>query len=479
MNRAKVQPPVLPDPSDWSGDQGFETRDPALGSVVGLYGSASQEEVAQTLAAARKGFTEWSARTVTQRCDLLAQWLDRIESETDALAGEMTTEQGKPIGESKAEIGKSLREARQMLGFALSHAGQTLPGRARGWTNTILRRPRGVVLAITPWNFPVLTPLRKLVPALAAGNAVILKPSEYTPAAAMRIVRAADGILPDAALCLVNGRGDVAARLVASDIDAISFTGSVATGRKIGGVAGSNLVPVSMELGGKNAAIVDKVEDLDAALDAITGAAFQCAGQRCTAISRMIVHADHYDAAAEGLIRRLAALKPGPGHDVETTLGPITTLAQLDKITQLVRAAELDGAKVLTGGTRLNVSNAPNGLFFAPTLLATDDPANPACQEEIFGPVLTLTRFHTDDEALRLANGTDYGLTSAIFTDRLEFANRAMAELETGMIHVNHGTTPDDNMPFVGIKASGLGTGSVGRSTLDFYTTEHAAYVAG
>lgn len=391
----------------------------------------------------------------------------------------MTDQQGKPLAESRAEIGKSLREARQMLGFARAHGGQTLPGRAPGWTNTILRRPRGVVLAIRPWNFPVLTPLRKLVPALATGNAVVLKPSEYTTAAAMRLARAAEGILPEGALCLVNGAGEVAARLVAADVDAISFTGSVPTGRKIGAVAGGNLVPVSLELGGKNAAIVDKVANLDAALDAITGAAFQCAGQRCTAISRVIVHADHFEAAAEGLTRRLSELTPGPGRNAETTLGPITTQAQLDKITQLVRAAELDGAKVLTGGTRITPLNAPEGLFFAPTLLATDDPANPASKDEIFGPVLTLTRYHTDDEALRLANATDYGLTSAIFTDRLDFAQRALAELQTGMIHVNHGTTPDDNMPFVGIKASGLGTGSVGPSTLDFYTTEHAAYVAG
>lgn len=479
MSSPDIHPPVLPTPADWNGEAGFETRDPALGTIVGRYGAATADETAQTLTTARQGFAAWSAKTANQRCDLLAEWLDRIEADTEALAGEMTDEQGKPLAESRAEIGKSLREARQMLGFARAHGGQTLPGRAPGWTNTILRRPRGVVLAITPWNFPVLTPLRKLVPALASGNAVVLKPSEYTPAAAMRLVRAAVGLLPNGALCLVNGAGAVAARLVASEVDAISFTGSVPTGRKIGAVAGGNLVPVSLELGGKNAVIVDRIADLDAALDAITGAAFQCAGQRCTAISRVIVHADTYDAACEGLTRRLTALKPGPGRAEGTTLGPITTPAQLDKIDQLVRAAETAGAKVLTGGQKLTLPEAPEGQFFAPTLLATDDPENPASRDEIFGPVLTITRFDTDDEALTLANGTDYGLTSAIFTDRLAFAQRAMAELQTGMIHVNHGTAPDDNMPFVGVKASGLGTGSVGPSTLDFYTTEHAAYVAG
>ena len=169
----------------------------------------------------------------------------------------------------------------------------------------------------------------------------------------------------------------------------------------------------------------------------------------------------------------------GPGRDAKTTLGPITTQAQLDRITHLVRAAELEGATVLTGGRRLAPDSAPEGLFFEPTLLVSDDPANPAVQDEIFGPVLTLSRYHGDDAALRLANATEFGLTGAIFTDRLDFARRAMNELQSGMIHVNHGTAPDDNMPFVGIRASGLGTGSVGPSTLDFYTTEHAAYQAG
>lgn len=479
--QAETCPPTLPAPADWSASGTFELCDPTdRKRVLTRYAAATPAEAEHILGIARQGFAAWSVLPMNRRCDLLEAWFQRIEAEAEPLAGEMTDEQGKPLAESRAEIGKSLREARQMLGFARQHGGQTLPGRAPGWTNTIQRRPRGVVLAITPWNFPVLTLLRKLVPALATGNAVVLKPSEYTPAAAMRLVRAAEGILPEGVLSLVNGAGDVAAALTGSkQVDAISFTGSVATGRKIGAVAGGNLVPVSLELGGKNAAIVDDVADLDAALDAITGAAMQCSGQRCTAIARVILHENIYDAACKGLIRRLNALKAGPGRAEGTTLGPITTQAQLDRIIHLVRAAELDGAEVLTGGHRLTPDTAPDGLFFAPTLMATDDPQNPANRDEIFGPVLTLSRYRTDDEALRLANATAYGLTSAVFTDRLDFARRAMRELQTGMIHVNHGTAPDDNMPFVGIRHSGLGTGSVGPSTLDFYTTEHAAYIAG
>lgn len=273
-------PPTLPAPADWSGTTAFDTVDPANRKrAIARYASATPADAARILGIARQGFAVWSALTVNRRCDLLDAWFKRIETQAEALAEDMTDEQGKPLAESRAEIGKALREARQMLGFARQHGSTTLPARAPGWSNTILRRPRGVVLAITPWNFPVLTPLRKLVPALATGNAVILKPSEFTPAAAIGLVRAAEDLLPEGALTLVNGAGQVAAALTASeDIDAISFTGSVATGRKIGAVAG-----------GKNAAILDDVADMDAALDAITGAAMQCAGQRCTAISRVIV----------------------------------------------------------------------------------------------------------------------------------------------------------------------------------------------
>ncbi|MGQ7844669.1 aldehyde dehydrogenase family protein [Granulosicoccus sp. 3-233] len=459
----------------------FQSHDPACPEeVVASYCIASEAQTDEVLDRAQSAFQEWSALTGTQRVNAIGRWLERIEASTDDIALCMTAEQGKPLSESCAEIGKALREARQMLGFASSHAGCTLPGRSRGFRNIIMRRPHGIVLAIAPWNFPILTPLRKLVPALVTGNTVVLKPSEYSPAAAIALVTLAEGIIPEGALSLVNGKGAVAARLVAEDrIRAVSFTGSVDTGRKVAVAAAAGLKPVSLELGGKNAAILDEVADPGAAMDAIVGAAFQCSGQRCTSISRVIFRRHRLDEVVGGFRHRLDKLVAGPGRQAGTTLGPITTPEQLDKIERLVNEAIEGGAACLLGGHRLSPDEAPTGRFFAPTLLLCEDPSNVAVQEEIFGPVLTLQPCDSDDEALALLNNSRFGLTSAVFSDRVQFVNRALSEAQSGMIHINHGTVPDDNMPFVGIRDSGLGIGSVGASTLDFYTSEHSAYVAG
>lgn len=481
---ASSQQPVastLPAGEQQDGNGIFQTCDPACPeTVIASYCTASEPQMDAVLIRARSAFKEWSSKSCAVRVNAIGQWLDRIEANTDLLAACMTSEQGKPLAESCAEIGKSLRESRQMLGFAGSHAGSSMPGRTVGFMNVILRRPHGVVLAIAPWNFPVLTPLRKLVPALVTGNAVVLKPSEYTPAAALMLVSLSDGLLPEGTLSLVLGAGREASLLLADDrIGAVSFTGSVDTGRKVAVAAAGSLKPVSLELGGKNGAILDDVADLDAALDAIVGAAFQCSGQRCTSISRIIVNRRILDEVVNGLKPRLGRLVAGHGKHEGTTLGPVTTKEQIDKIERLVAEAIGSGAHCLLGGQRLFPPEAPTGRFFEPTLLLCEDPSNVAVQEEIFGPVLTLQPYDNDDQALELLNESRYGLTCSVFTDRVQFVTRALAEAQCGMIHINHGTVPDDNMPFVGVRDSGLGIGSVGASTLDFYTTEHSAYVAG
>lgn len=458
----------------------FQTVNPAnTNNVVATYYGSGLDDVDFILNGAQKAAKEWRSFTTPARVELLKHWLEKIQLNTDLIAEAITREQGKPLAEAKGEIGKALREAQHMLAFALAHGGNVMPGRGAGFKNMVLRRPYGVALAITPWNFPVLTPLRKLVPALATGNAVVLKPSEFTPAAAMLLVGLADDILPENVLTLVNGGSEPSKALVDDPrVSVISFTGSVGVGRQIAATAGQRLTPVSLELGGKNAAIVDDVAELDSALDAIVGAAFQCAGQRCTSISRVIVKRSVLDKVITGLSQRLSAFKIGDGMLDDTTLGPITTADQFDKISNLVEKAIQAGASCVVGdGEKIAVGTSA-GRFLQPIVLLAEDPQNPAVQEEIFGPVLTLQPFETDDEAIELLNGGQYGLTSSIFSNRVSFVTKYLDHADTGMLHVNHGTIPDDNMPFVGVKNSGLGTGSVGQSTLDFYTTEHAAYLA-
>jgi len=461
-------------------DAAITTHDPAeparILAHVAVADRACRDAV---LERAGDAFQAWSSRTTADRCEALQRWLQRIEAHAEPIAARMTDEQGKPSGESRGEIAKALREARQMLAFAARHGGTVLPAGRPGYTNRVLRRPHGVVLAITPWNFPVLTPMRKLVPALVTGNAVVLKPSEFTPSAALALAELSEALLPSGCLSLLFGGGEVAADLTGDPrVRAISFTGSVDTGRRVAITAAQGLKPVSLELGGKNGALLDDIAVPEVALDAIVGAAFQCSGQRCTSISRVIVARAALQRTVDGLGERLSALVAGRGQDPATTLGPITTPAQLQRIEHLVDRAVTDGAQCLIGGERLQPASAPTGRFYAPTLLRVEDPHNVAVQEEIFGPVLGVQGFDDDDEAFALLNGTRFGLSSAIFTDRAPFASRALAEARSGMIHINHGTVPDDNMPFVGVAQSGLGIGSVGPSTLDFYTTEHSAFVA-
>ncbi len=459
---------------------GFETRNPARpDEVVAHYQADNAASIDACMDRARAAQAGWAGTPLATRVHALARWLAAIEQDVDTVAQAITREQGKPLAESRAETAKALREARAMLAFAQGHGGDTLAASRGGYQNLTLRRPRGVVLAIAPWNFPVLTPMRKLVPALVTGNAVVLKPSEATPMAAVVLARLAQGLLPQGVLQLVHGAGDVAAALCSHpDVAAISFTGSVTTGRKVAQAAGAALVPVSLELGGKNAAWIDEVADLERCLDAIHAAAFQCAGQRCTAISRVLAPRHRLDEVVQGLARRADALHLGEGDDPDTTLGPITTAAQWNKIDQLVRAAVAAGARLVCGGTAATVEACPGGRFYTPTILVCEDAANPAVQQEIFGPVLVVQPYTDTDEAVALLNGVAYGLTSSLFSDRFAVVMRYLAEAQTGMLHVNHGTAPDDHMPFVGVKDSGLGTGSVGRSTLDFFTTEHTAYLA-
>jgi len=458
----------------------FTTFDPARPDTqIARYDIANPAQIDSALKRSVESFKQWSSLTCAARVTALSAWLDRIEKHTESIAICMTAEQGKPLAESRGEIGKCLRESRQMLGFAGSHGGTTLPGRTAGFRNIVMRRPLGVALAIAPWNFPVLTPMRKLVPALVSGNSVVLKPSEFSPAAAIALAHLSNGILPEGVLSVVQGNGEVAASLNADErIKAVSFTGSVETGRVVAAKAASGLKRVSLELGGKNGAILDAVENLDAALDGIVAAAFQCSGQRCTSISRIIVNRSVLQPVTIGLRQRLDSLVAGHGSEATTTLGPITTASQLEKIEALVNTAIASGAVCLQGGKRLVVDTCPSGQFFEPTLLQVEDATNVAAQDEIFGPVLTIQPYDTDDEAMALLNSTRFGLTSSVFTDRVRFAARALAETQSGMIHINHGTVPDDNMPFVGIGDSGLGIGSVGPSTLDFYTSEHSAYLA-
>ena len=259
-------------------------------------------------------------------------------------------------------------------------------------------------------------------------------------------------------------------------VDGVTFTGSVDVGRRILATAAETLAEVSLELGGKNAVVVADAENLEEAATAIVGAAMQCAGQRCTAISRVIVAESLADRLVEMLSARCQSLRVGNGMDDGIEIGAITTEAQFDKIGSLVKSGAEAGAQIVTGGDRAETAAGEHGRFFQPTVFDHVKPEMQIAREEIFGPVLSVIRYRDFDDALRIANDTRFGLTSALFSNRNDLINRFVDEVRSGMIHINHGTIPDSHMPFGGIGDSGFGAHSVGPSADTFHTTEHSVY---
>lgn len=465
----------------WSaeGSMAFSTVNPARPSeVVGEYTMATTDDVNKAIATAAQAQSKWAHVPPAERARIVTSYLDAIEAQAISLAEAITHEQGKPLSEARGECGKALREARFMVSNGLHDQGELVASQRFGVRNIVLRRPRGVVAAITPWNFPVLTPMRKIAPALTYGNAIILKPSEFTPAAACLLTDAASGILPDSLLQLVNGAADVGESLVSNaDIQGITFTGSVATGRAVYRAGATSLAELSLELGGKNAAVINDCDDLDTCLDEIVNAAFQCAGQRCTAISRVIVSDAIEESVISGLVDRARAVRLGDGNATATTMGPIINQTQLEHIEQLVDRGAEEGAEVCAGGRRVSMPGQAEGYFFEPTILRGVRPEMSVAREEIFGPVISVLVYQNFDEALHILNDVDYGLTSALFSNDNVLVQRFLSESNNGMLHVNHGTVPDDHMPFGGIKNSGVGAYSVAGTVRNFYTTEHSAYI--
>jgi aldehyde dehydrogenase (NAD+) len=466
---------------EWRSEGGaeFTTFNPSSPDErVGRYTATSEALLGEALSSAGAAQAAWQVMPPAERGRLVGAYLDAIAARTEEIANAVTLEQGKPLGESVGESGKALREARYMAGEAVrSHSG-VVPAQKPDCRNLVFRRPRGVIAAVTPWNFPVLTPLRKIAPALAHGNAIILKPSELTPASSCLIAEAAEGILPPGLLQIVHGGGEVGAALVRHPrIDGVTFTGSVETGRRIFAAAAENLAELSLELGGKNAAVINDTDDLDRCLDQVFGAACQCAGQRCTAISRVIVAEDLYETVLAGLKARAEAQVIGDGMDQATTLGPLVNAGQLDRVSGFVTRAIEEGAEVVTGGAPADVPQSPTGYFYQPTVLSSVTPSMEVARAEVFGPVLSVLTYQDFDEAIERLNDVEFGLTSSLFSNDSRLIQRFLDESQNGMLHVNHGTIPDDHMPFGGIRNSGVGAYSVGPSAVNFYTTEHSAYL--
>lgn len=467
---------------DYAGSAGdaYQSQNPAKPqTAVGRYAIPDEARIGAMIETAHRAQKEWAKTPGLERGERLNQFLDAVVARADEIARSVTLEQGKLFAEAKGETLKGCAEGRFMVGEAARMGATPIANGRSNFSNQILRRPRGVIFCVSPWNFPAMTPLRKICPAVAFGNAVLLKPSQFTPAASYLIEEIAKPFFPEGLIQVAMVSGRTASKVIAEgDVQGVSFTGSVPTGRLVAAAAAQNLIPTQLELGGKNAAILNDATDIEGAIQMIFGAAFQTSGQRCTSISRVLVNKTIAKEAAEIFAAKADATVLGDGLAPSSQMGPLCNGPHWEDVCANTAKAIGEGAVALAGGGAAEGAGAEGGYFFKPTILGSVEHQSTAGQAEIFGPVLSLIEYDTFDQAIDMLNGTEFGLTSALFSDSNSLVQRFLAESEHGMMHVNHGSVPDNNMPFGGIKNSGVGPYSVGPTAVNFYTSEHAAYVA-
>lgn len=458
-----------------------ERRNPAdTREVVSVYPESDAADVADAVGAVSAGYPAWAARPPEARADVLHRAADILAARADELARELVREEGKTLAEALGEARRTPANLRFYAGEALRLAGETFPSPDGGLILT-LREPVGVVAAITPWNFPLNIPSRKLAPALAAGNGVVFKPSEVTPLMGQRLVEALlDAGLPAGAIALVQGGGEAGAALVADQrVAAVTFTGSTAVGRAVHRAMDPSR-RCQLEMGGKNPVIVAADADLGRAADLIARGAFGLSGQACTGTSRVIVHEDVHDDLVDALARRARALVVGDGLAAGVGMGPLATEAQLAKTRGHVSAALAAGA-VLRAGDEPLPPGTGHGHFTRPVILTGADPGSALAQEEVFGPVVAVLRAGSMDEAITIANGTEYGLSAAIVTSDIGQAMAFAHRVSSGIVKVNQPTTGFAMYaPFGGMKNSSTQTHKeqAGQTMMRFYTADKTVYVS-
>jgi acyl-CoA reductase-like NAD-dependent aldehyde dehydrogenase len=470
----------------WSGSSSFiEVREPSYwDTVIAHVPALDADTVRSSYTTAREGARIWGGTNALERGRILFVAAAILRERGSKLAELLARENGKTLAEATGEVGKAAEFFEFYAGVARLPYGELIHDARPNTTTSIRHEPIGVVLAITPWNDPLLTPARKLAPALAAGNSVVLKPASDTPAIALELTRAlVDAGLPPQAITTITGRASqIGDALVDSDeIDAITFTGSTEVGLDLQRrVAGRNL-RVQCEMGGKNAAIVLADADLELAAQTIAAAGFAQAGQRCTATSRVLVEASVKDALIERLVSIANSVGPGPSLAPDTGIGPMVSRTQQSAVIGHIMAALAEGATVVAGGTVGEGEVLAQGCYVLPTVLNDVTVDMRIWREEVFGPVVAVLAVSSLDEAIELANASEYGLSAALFTKSLSATDGFLRRIEAGQAAVNLPTSGwDVHQPFGGFKLSGSPFKEQGLEALAFYTrTKTCAVRAG
>ena len=454
--------PVPPASAEW-----LDVFDPATSEINAQVADGDADDVDAAVRAAQAAFPAWSALPTSERARWMERLADAVETRIDVFAHAEAIDAGKPLALARdIEIPRAVSNLRFFAHAATQFSSESHPGEAG--LNYTLRLPLGVVGCISPWNLPLYLFTWKIAPALAAGNTVVAKPSEVTPRTAALLAEVAAEIgFPPGVLNVVNGLGPTVGEAIVRhpDIKAISFTGSSAVGRRIAGITGPMLKKTSLELGGKNATLIFADSDWRKHLDTLVRSAFQNSGQICLCGSRLLIERGIYDEFREAFVERVRALKIGNPMQVGAQVGPLVSQAQFDKVLACIERARGEGGRVLCGGEALDRP----GWFIAPTVIEGLGPECATNREEIFGPVVTLQAFDSDEDALALANASNYGLSASLFTNVLSRGHRFAAQLRVGMVWINTWLMRDLRTPFGGSGASGVGREG-GMEAMRFFT---------
>jgi len=444
--------------------------------VVGEFAGASAEQVEQAIAAARAALPAWARTTAQVRAEVLLKAADEILARSAELGELLSREEGKTLAEGTGEVIRASHCLRYFSGEAIRMRGEIFPPVRPNVTVEITREPAGVVGVITPWNFPIAIPAWKIGAALAFGNTVVFKPADLTPACGWALVdilvRAG---VPNGVLNLVMGRGSVVGNPLVDGVDAITFTGSVPTGRNIAVRAIGTMTKIQLEMGGKNALVILDDADLDVAVECTVNGAFYGTGQRCTASERIIVTEGIHDRFINAVKERMAKTVVGHALKKGTQIGPVVDEKQLEHNLKYVEIARRDGATIF-GGERLERETP--GFYMSPALMVGTDNAMQINREEVFGPVASIIRVKNYDEALVKANDSEFGLSSGICTTSLKYAKDFQRNSESGLVMVNLPTAGlDYHVPFGGRKGSSYGPREQGTYAVEFFTTVKTTYM--
>jgi acyl-CoA reductase-like NAD-dependent aldehyde dehydrogenase len=460
----------------------FENRNPACRQeVLGVFQKSDAKDVEAAIEAARDAYRSWRLVPAPRRAEILFRLGEILIRQKEEYARQMTREMGKVVSETRGDVQEAIDMTFFTAGEGRRLYGHTTPSELPDKFAMSVRMPLGVCSLITPWNFPMAIPSWKLIPALVCGNTVVFKPATDTPLSAYNLVKACDEAgIPKGVINFVTGSGSEVGTpmMTHREVKLVSFTGSTEVGRTVSNVCAPAFKHCNLEMGGKNVIIVMDDAKLDLAVEGAVWGGFGTTGQRCTAASRVVVHKKVLKEFTARFVARTRSLKVGNGLDPAVEMGPVINESQLNTVASYVEIGRKEGARVLTGGNRLEQGDLAHGYFHEPTILGDVEPQMRIAQEEIFGPVVSVIAADSFEQAIQIANDAKYGLSSAIYTQDVNKAFAAMRDMYTGIFYVNASTIGAEvHLPFGGTKQTGNGHREAGIQALDIFSEWKSIYV--